>query len=361
MKQIVIYGAQSMALGVHKAIKVLFPEREILCYVVTKPEENESCLNGLLVEDISSFSSKMDTEEKNEIEVWIAVPENVMGEIEETLEKEGFYHRVCITSLRWAEMMKEFFIKKKEFSPLVLYPDGTNKAKLQIYKMVHDLDKRLKTEYKDTEYVKTVQVGTVFSERKEADFYDDEGDSISDKNKNYCELTGLYWIWKNQVLQDMNYTNKYYGLSHYRRFLDFSDKDVWKLQENDIDVVLPYPMPYEPDIAQHHKRYLNDQEWNAVVTAMQELYPEYVEAMHSILKQEYFYNYNIIAAKGKVLNEYCSWLFPLLFRIEELNDPKKEKMPNRYMGYIGETLETIYFMYHKRHLKIAHTGCRFLI
>ena len=69
----------------------------------------------------------------------------------------------------------------------------------------------------------------------------------------------------------------------------------------------------------------------------------------------------IILAIKPVLADYCNWLFPVLERVEELSVPKGADRADRYIGYMGEVLETLYFLYHKNDLHIVHTGCKFLV
>ena len=77
---------------------------------------------------------------------------------------------------------------------------------------------------------------------------DNTGDNISRKNPNYCELTGLYWAWKNLDAD-------YIGLVHYRRH--FSNGWVWRSKKERVinrkglesklkksSVLLPKPRHY---------------------------------------------------------------------------------------------------------------------
>lgn len=64
------------------------------------------------------------------------------------------------------------------------------------------------------DYLTPIQVGSCHHDHINGYLHDDEGDNISELNKDYCELTGMYWIWKNR-----NRGVDYVGISHYRRYL----------------------------------------------------------------------------------------------------------------------------------------------
>lgn len=59
-----------------------------------------------------------------------------------------------------------------------------------------------------------------------------------------------------------------------------------------------------------------------------------------------------------LLREYRDWLFPILERTEELSVPKGEDRSDRYIGYMGETLETLYFIKNADKLNAVYTECK---
>ncbi len=397
---LVIFGAQGTALGAYEAIHNLYPIRNIRCFLVTERGDNAEYLSGVPVLELETFANSLSTEEKEDLEILIATPENMMPEIETSLESHGFFCHVRLTSSRWSELMHCYCAGEKDFMPLRALPVGYHRANMHVFMAKFHKDKELSARYGLPEWITPIQVGAVLSPRRVANILDCDGENISAKNGNYSELTALYWIWKNRLrcpadgigvhpsdraeerpsgglgggssarpgsAPSGSTGNAYYGLSHYRRILEFTEDDVLRLVDNGVDVVLPYPMPYEPDIEEHHRRYLKEEDWKAVRRAVWELQPEYSKAFPSVLEQKYLYNYNIILARKEVLAEYCEWLFPILSRVEELSVPRGKDRADRYIGYIAETLETLYFMYHaacqpaENRLNIMHAGCRFLL
>lgn len=358
---LVIFGAQSIALGAYEAIHYLHPEKNIKCFLVTERGMNPELLLGVPVIELDSFCNSLSPEEKDNIEILIATPENVMPEIEEILDRCGLHCHVRLTSSRWAELMSYHYVSERSYMPLSSFPVGCHSADVHMYMAKFYKDSPLTSRYDVPTWITPIQVGAALCRERVADVLDCDGDNISEKNVNYSELTALYWIWKN-VLQSSAEGSEfsYYGLVHYRRILELSEDDALRLADNDIDVILPFPMPYEPNIEAHHERYLKKEDWDAVLKAIQELRPEYAKQFPRILQQRYFYNYNIMLAKKEVLIQYCEWLFPILERVEELSVPTGINRSDRYIGYVGETLATLYFMVNKDKLNVAHAGCRFL-
>ncbi len=354
----VIFGAQGYALGAYMAIKSLYPDRKVICFLVSSMGINAPALGGLPVRELDSFASELDSPGIQNTEVVIATPENVQQEIEESLLKYGFTNIQRLDSVSWAGLMADYYRKTEDFPAVSDLLPGKEKPKVQMYRACSIFDKKVQDTGNLAEGFLSVHAGAARDDSVIGDLRDDEGDNISQKNGNYSELTVLYWIWKNRSPED--YPVDYIGFMQYRRILGLSDDDYARMVSNNIDVVLPFPMPYEPNIDVHHKRYLKSEDWEALVAALNELQPEYAKYLPETLGQRYLYNYNIILAKPEVLSDYCKWLFPILERTEELSVPKGNERSDRYIGYMAETLETLYFMANPKKLKVAHAGCRMI-
>lgn len=350
-----IYGAKSIALGVCRALQELYPEHPVKGFLVSSHKGNPFFLAGLPVREIGNFSRGMTQAEKDKICILIGTPEDMHLEITGIIQENGFRSYVCMDSKREAALMERYFSRQGIFPALHSLPQGNESPQIQVFMIKFYKDHLLEHVQKLREWVHPIQVGADLTDIRIAELTDNTGDNISAKNGNYCEMTAFYWLWKNRLL-DAGDHMEYYGFFHYRRILDISMEDLRKLKANDIDAVLQFPTLHEPDIGEHHNRYLKTTDWDAMLYALKELEPEYAKAYHDIFSQQYFYNYNMIIAKKRVLADYCAWLFPILKRTEELSTPKGWQRSDRYTAYMSESLMTLYFLYHQKDLKIFHAG-----
>lgn len=355
MQKIAFYGARSLALGMYEAVKALYPEASCIGFIVTSMEGNPGTLAGKKVWELGVLGGKLTDKEKDSLQVLIAVPEDRHREIVAGLLKNGFRNYICMDSRREARLMGRYYERRGSFAPLH-WRDG-GKEVLCVYQVRSDKDRKLEKEYKLPEWAIPLQAGAETASERICECRDNQGENISGKNANYCELTALYWIWKNRLCADRKEGGaEYYGLFHYRRILDIREEDLCRMTAHGIDVILPYPTMHEPDIREHPVRYVKEEDFGAMRKALSELRPEYAEGFEDILRQPFFYNYNLLIARRRVLRDYCEWLFPILERTEELSTPKGRERKDRYIGYLGESLETLYFLYNKDRLNIVHTG-----
>ncbi|WP_049960325.1 DUF4422 domain-containing protein [Pseudobutyrivibrio sp. LB2011] len=354
--RIVIYGAQGIALSVYEAFTISNPDKKVECFLVTSIGNNPSSLAGLPVRTLEDYSN--DCVNKSDVQILVATPANVMGEIVESLHAAGFCNITLMKDEELNNLCTEASRRGIGYASVYGFDAGDEMPTLNVYMACSKFDKPLIRKYDIPKYMIPIHVGAVGSDNMGAKLFDNTGENISRKNGNYCELTGLYWVWKNLLPAT---DDEYMGFCQYRRMLDLSSEDLTRMTANDIDVVLPFPLTYEPNIEEHRKRYLKDEDWAALRRAIEELHPEQEPQIEEILKQKWLFNYNVLLAKKSVLQEYCQWLFPILAKVEEYSIPNESSRSDRYLGYMGETLETIFFMLNSEKYKITHAGCKLLI
>lgn len=163
-----------------------------------------------------------------------------------------------------------------------------------------------------------IHVGAALSNKAIDGFQrDDEGDSISELNPKYCELTALYWLWR-------NIDSDYKGLVHYRRYFKGKGERDVACQE-DIEQLLaqaPIVLPkkryyYISSVEQHYADTFDQTHIEALRKALSAYSPEVLPAFESHMKSRKAHIWNMCIMRSDIYDEWCSWLFPLLQIVEQ--------------------------------------------
>ncbi len=216
---------------------------------------------------------------------------------------------------------------------------------------------------------------------------DDDGeDNISAKNSGYCELTAIYWAWKNLDAD-------YYGLFHYRRFYSFADEkfpedgndgfhsiypkvsspevfhkfnldnpDKMRAVIQGADIVTQYkckvkhlmPMagPKVPTVYGHYKNhkgiFARTSDIDAAMEEIQHSFPKIAPYFYQYIHGHYFRGYNMFIMRKKYFYGMCDFEFTVLKNLEAKLEPELKARSidgNRIYGYLAELLTDAYIYY----------------
>lgn len=185
---------------------------------------------------------------------------------------------------------------------------------------------------------------------------DSEGDNISEKNSNYCELTGLYWMWKNSKSDII-------GLTHYRRFFSLKNDSKSILTENKIreilqnyDLILPKKWISTKSVYNIYKDRHTAEDLDECKNIIKEICPEYISSYEKIIDGHQMHAFNMFIGSKMLINEYCEWLFTIFDKLESKIDiSNRDTYQKRIYGFLSERLFNVWIDYKK--LKVYECFC----
>lgn len=213
--------------------------------------------------------------------------------------------------------------------------------------------------FKSDDQFLPIHVGKELSEIELNIQGDNIGDNISKKNKSYCELTGLYWAWKNLPKFD------YIGLCHYRRYFDFTSKLSLKDSKNKLtkqfnktalsnidadkilkncDIILVKPKSYSYNLRIDYSVCHLSKDFYLLADVIDDLYPDYSEAFLDVMENNNrLSHYNMFLSRYEIFDQYCKWLFDILEEVEKRIDISGyNSVQKRIFGYMAERLLLVF-------------------
>ncbi len=198
---------------------------------------------------------------------------------------------------------------------------------------------------------------------QEGDYLSEEnGENIAHLNPQLNECTALYWIWKNT-------DEKYVGLNHYRRyFYNIAGADHCLDQEAAYEILKEYDIILgnldlgapeawmDLTVYQRIHNQISDRscaEGHRILREkIQKIQPEYLGAFDRVMAGKSMYVYNMFITRREILDRYCAWLFSFLIEAaEELNVEGYDSHRKRTMGFLAESLLTVWLYRNKLRIK----------
>lgn len=225
----------------------------------------------------------------------------------------------------------------------------------RIYVASSAFDKPLQDSYHFIREEAILQVGAALTKERVSPeaVMDCDGENISEKNKQFCELTGLYWIWKNA-------REDYVGLVHYRRHFLLPDNWLERMEANKVDVILPVPLYVAPSIAENYKERHTASDWEYLMAYFEKNLPEEFEAAEQFFSGNLYSPCNMFIASKEVLDWLCEWMFPILFAVAAHGGERDDAYQNRYPGFVSERLITYYFESRRDRFRVVYANKNFL-
>lgn len=185
---------------------------------------------------------------------------------------------------------------------------------------------------------------------------DDTGDSISERNPYYGELTGMYWLWKN--CHDVDIV----GVCHYRRFFFNGNNRLMTQEEYEAslqqaDIMVSDPMFAPGMYLEYFGAAHNVEDMLLVGEVLRELFPEDYPAFEQVMQGSKYYFGNLCVMRKKLFDSYCAWLFAIFFEMEKRIDISGyDAYHKRVFGFLSEELLLVYITARALKVKEGHIG-----
>jgi hypothetical protein len=205
----------------------------------------------------------------------------------------------------------------------------------------------------DVEWIQPIGVnGYKFKES----ISDGSGDNISVLNPFYCELTAMYWAWKNDKSEIL-------GFYHYRRYLNLIVDQTWlspppnsmppnpdtlaylaweqqririeKLLDV-FDIIVPRSYAARPSVEGQYRGLCQQEPWDLFMHTVADKYPKSKPYLGILNTIGYFPACNIFITKRPLFEKYCESLFPVIDSIYSKIGHPYDAQQNRYPGFLAE-------------------------